>query len=419
MAKNHHIPIQFRIFLNAFIILLFTILIVILCVLFAARKNALIQKQNYASDLRSQALQLNILKSAILAYAQENSGLDAGQSGAFTTQLNTAESEFYGILNDFSRLRQIRNNTELLALTDTLKRAYSVQAGNISKLLSYLLQKGTPDSGLTGSLFSITGKSLQIAGQSDNARARILLLELQTLEQQFVYQSDDDGLRQIKNILLQIGEVLTENPEPIDFSGIINEIPSITSVSVAIHNINESIGSVYRNYGLLSDIQSVNLVLDAQIGNIGILLAKTLKKTRFLLSLFFILLVVLLTGLFIYLYLYNSFLRLIRPVKRIVAFTDELKIGGLPEKNISNNSQNYVSDVGENLNILVACLKEKYEILKDLNEGELTRNLTLAGKGDLLGTEMIKLKKYIQESAEEHRAHEEETARRQYINSRN
>jgi len=117
-----------------------------------------------------------------------------------------------------------------------------------------------------------------------------------------------------------------------------------------------------------------------------------------------------------FIYLFINVFSLIEPLRQMSGFTHKLETGELPEDNIHVGNLADMNTVKESLQRHVISLKEKFEFTRQMNQDVLDSKLNLAGKNDLLGTELIHLQQKILATSEKQAINDQDNLVRRYMN---
>ena len=414
MSQQNHISLKTKIIINALILVLFAVLIVFVYFVYSAQINKINNKTAYIDEIRESVNALDYLNNTILSSSVNNTGISSEQSDQFTKSLNNIQTKFYGTLNEFMGTRLTRHNSQILTLTDTIKNNFNLQSGNTSLLISSLFRRGTANSGLAAD-FLKSGNVL-ISPAETNSQIFVSLQELRLLAYKMIYTKEPGINDEINRKITEAETFIQEITEPETIDKIQNDLNTFRSLSLSVSNLDKTLGNSNAGSGLIAEIKTGNNLLSLQVDHLDMLIRNNIAKTKIYSFFVFLFLFIILTGLTVYSYLHNSFRFLINPVKRILAFTGKLKTGFLPDEELKTGTTGSFHMMAENIDGMIKGLKEKYKFTRALNDRDLKIDFKPSGDDDLLGNELIKLQKYIQQSAEEHRLHDEENFKRRYIN---
>jgi PAS domain S-box-containing protein len=395
-----------KIYLIALLPLLITLVLLLLGFFAITRIHDLTRLNNIDDELKNQFVKIDDLKNRLIfTYRFDAESMNISDE-AFEQELNEYRLGFYRLINEIQGQRRIKNNQQLTAITDSLKSTFQYKVNHMMQLHAMLKRKGTLNSGsISDSSVMLEYPSLHksiedmllaqndFITSSDMVSSNLLTTYVNMLEGQF-YLIEDEGTR----------------------DNLIEEIHQYRNIARNLIELYERIGLQSNTSGLLFEYKNTRQISDDLLHRFDTQLQKTIGQRKRLIIWLTASLCFILVFLIAMRYLRGIRKSIFQPINKILGYTNMMKSGKIPEETLQINTINEFNLISNNLNASVNLLKEKTSFVKALNQGDLNAKLELPVKEDELGKELLDIQINTQKAANVRKKHDEETARRRYIN---
>jgi PAS domain-containing protein len=396
---------------------LLTALIIMLLVFFAlTRINLLNRLQAVNNELKEQFIRIDELKNRLMFTFRFDSESLSLSDSEFEQELNEQRIGFYSLLNEIQNQKIFKNNENITSITDSLKSVYQHQTDNITQLQAMLKRKGTLNSGLIFELINFSRSVSESSGLLESPSLHKSIEDLLIAQNDFISGSDMVS----SNILTTYINTLEnefysiEDEEVRD--NLIEEIHKYRNIARNLIELYGRIGLQNNASGLLYDYNNTKQVSSLSLDRLDIYFHKTIKHQKQLIIWLTFSFAIILMVVIIIFYLGRIKKIIHQPLTKILDYISILKSGKLPEKTLQLNTGDEFALISEHLNSIVSMLSEKAAFLKALNQGDLQAKLELSNNEDELGKELLDIQVNTQKAAADRKKHDEETAKRRYIN---
>jgi PAS domain-containing protein len=396
---------------------LLTALIIMLLVFFAlTRINLLNRLQAVNNELKEQFIRIDELKNRLMFTFRFDSESLSLSDSEFEQELNEQRIGFYSLLNEIQNQKIFKNNENITNITDSLKSVYQHQTDNITQLQAMLKRKGTLNSGLIFELINFSRSVSESSGLLESPSLHKSIEDLLIAQNDFISGSDMVS----SNILTTYINTLEnefysiEDEEVRD--NLIEEIHKYRNIARNLIELYGRIGLQNNASGLLYDYNNTKQVSSLSLDRLDIYFHKTIKHQKQLIIWLTFSFAIILMVVIIIFYLGRIKKIIHQPLTKILDYISILKSGKLPEKTLQLNTGDEFALISEHLNSIVSMLSEKAAFLKALNHGDLQAKLELSNNEDELGKELLDIQVNTQKAAADRKKHDEETAKRRYIN---
>jgi PAS domain-containing protein len=396
---------------------LLTALIIMLLVFFAlTRINLLNRLQAVNNELKEQFIRIDELKNRLMFTFRFDSESLSLSDSEFEQELNEQRIGFYSLLNEIQNQKIFKNNENITNITDSLKSVYQHQTDNITQLQAMLKRKGTLNSGLIFELINFSRSVSESSGLLESPSLHKSIEDLLIAQNDFISGSDMVS----SNILTTYINTLEnefysiEDEEVRD--NLIEEIHKYRNIARNLIELYGRIGLQNNASGLLYDYNNTKQVSSLSLDRLDIYFHKTIKHQKQLIIWLTFSFAIILMVVIIIFYLGRIKKIIHQPLTKILDYISILKSGKLPEKTLQLNTGDEFALISEHLNSIVSMLSEKAAFLKALNQGDLQAKLELSNNEDELGKELLDIQVNTQKAAADRKKHDEETAKRRYIN---
>lgn len=405
-----------KIYLIALFPLLITLVLLLLGFFVLNRIHDLTRLNNVDDELNNQFVRIDDLKNRLLfTYRFDAESMNISDV-AFEQELNEYRISFYRLLNEIQGLKRIRNHEQLTDITDSLKSTFQYKIDHMMQLHALLKRKGTLNSGLIRELInlsrSISDSSVMLEYPSLHKSIEDMLLA----QNDFITSSDMVS----SNLLTTYVNMLEGQFYLIEDEGVrdnlIEEIHQYRNIARNLIELYERIGLQSNTSGLLFEYNSTIQNSDFLLHRFDFYLQKTIVQRKRLIIWLTASLSFMLVFLIAVLYLRGIRKLIFQPLSKILGYTNIMKSGKTPEETLQLNIKNEFNLISNNLNAFMNLIKEKTGFVKALNQGNINAKLELSDKEDELGKELLDIQINTQKAANERKKHDEETARRRYIN---
>jgi PAS domain S-box-containing protein len=405
-----------KIYLIALLPLLITLVLLLLGFFAITRIHDLTRLNNIDDELKNQFVKIDDLKNRLIfTYRFDAESMNISDE-AFEQELNEYRLGFYRLINEIQGQRRIKNNQQLTAITDSLKSTFQYKVNHMMQLHAMLKRKGTLNSGLIRELInlsrSISDSSVMLEYPSLHKSIEDMLLA----QNDFITSSDMVS----SNLLTTYVNMLEGQFYLIEDEGtrdnLIEEIHQYRNIARNLIELYERIGLQSNTSGLLFEYKNTRQISDDLLHRFDTQLQKTIGQRKRLIIWLTASLCFILVFLIAMRYLRGIRKSIFQPINKILGYTNMMKSGKIPEETLQINTINEFNLISNNLNASVNLLKEKTSFVKALNQGDLNAKLELPVKEDELGKELLDIQINTQKAANVRKKHDEETARRRYIN---
>ena len=400
----------------AFLPLLTALIILFLAFFAFTRINLLSSLQTSDNDLKKQFVEIDELKNRLLfSYKFDAESLNVTDT-EFEDQLDEHRIGFYRLLNEIQSYNLLENNEYITNISDSLKSTFQDQIDNITQLHAMLKRKGTLKSGLIYELINLSRSVSDGASKFESPSLHKSIEDLLIAQNDFISGSDVVS----SNILTTYINILENEFNFIEDEAVrdnlIEEIHKYRNIARNLIELYERIGLQNYASGFLFEYNQKKQLTNILLDRFEIYFQKVIRHQKQLIiwlisSLSIILIVVI--SLF---YLRRIRKIIYQPLSKILDHTSIMKSGKNPEEPLKINTEDEFNLISEHLNSVVSMLNEKTTFVKALNQGNLEAKLTLSDEEDLLGKELLDIQINTQRAAAERQKHDEETAKRRYIN---
>ncbi len=405
-----------KIYLIALLPLLITLVLLLLGFYTINRIHYLTRLNNIDDELKNQFIMIDDLKNRLLfTYRFDAEPMNISDA-AFEQELKEYRISFYRLLNEIQGHKQIKISENLTGITDSLKSTFQYKVDYLTQLHAMLKRKGTLNLGLIHELVnlsrSISDSSVMLEYPSLHKSIEDMLLA----QNAFITSSDMVS----SNLLTTYVNMLEGQFYLIEDEGtrdnLIEDIHQYRNLARNLIELYERIGLQNNTSGLLFEYNNTRQISDILLHRFDIYLQKTIVQRKRLIIWLTVSLSFILAFFVAMRYLHGIRKFIFQPLNKILNYTNILKSGEIPGETLQLNAKNKFNLISNNLNTYVSFLKAKTDFIKALNQGDLNAKLELPGKEDELGKELLNIQINTQKAADERKKHDEETARRRYIN---
>ncbi len=253
-------------------------------------------------------------------------------------------------------------------------------------------------------------KDIQIPTENAGQDLLLGLEKIRALQSEYILTSNKPLIDELNNLVMTLQGLLPED-DMVNY-GKFDTLLQLTAQIIALNN---RLG-LSSHQGELSVYDEAFTRVKNAFGSLQTEVNKTLQQSTsagYVLG-FGMILIVLAGFLFLFYFLYGK--TILHPIGLIHSFAAALARGSLPDKPLAVNPSDDTGGLAEELNLFARGLQNKTQFARDLNQGHFDTRVELLSEADELGAEMNKLKENIISSAEEQARHNEENAKRRYIN---
>ncbi|MBN2215137.1 MAG: GAF domain-containing protein [Bacteroidales bacterium] len=405
-----------KIYLFALFPLLTAFIIILLAFFAITRINRLNQFLSVDDELNKQFVRIEELKNRLLFTYRFNTEPLSISDTEFEQELNEHRISFYSLLNEIQKQKFFSKNEMLTGISDSMKSTFQYQLDNLTQLHAMLKRKGTSNSGLIYELINLSRSVSDSSSMLEYPSLHKSIEDLMIAQNDFVTNADmvsSNLLTTYINILE--GQFYLIEDESIR-DKLIEVIHQYRNIARNIIELYERIGLQNNTSGILFEYSIIQQTSNNLFKRFDIYLQKKISQQKKLiiwlisaLSIAFILSVAIW-------YVQHISKVISGPLGKILNYVNIIKSGILPEETLQLNTKDEFKLISENLNSIVAHLKEKTGFVKALNQGDLQAKLELSDKEDELGKELLDIQINTQKAAIERQKHDEESSKRRYIN---
>jgi len=371
-------------------------------------------KNNHAAELQLlsvkerieilNALHYQLLASVLYGMHEEQSTFENADK-----EMNSIIRTFTGSTVQLSRNKALRRRNEVKDPMEAFSRAMDDFSSANSIVMASIKERGNIFEGTIAAWIKQAGE-IEIPAEGANQDLLLGLEKIKALQSQYILTSNNNVMDVMNNLVITLQGQLPEDD-------MVNagKFDTLLQLNAQIIALNNRLGlSTYQ--GELPAYNESYSRVQTTFDNLMVVVKKNLKRSTS--SGYFmgsaIILLLLLGFLFFFYWLYEK--SITRPIHGVRKFAAELSKGVLPENPLNINPSDDTGGISEELNLLAGGLKAKTQFARDLNQGHFETEIKLLSDKDDLGAEMKKLKNNIISSAEEQVRHNEENAKRRYIN---
>ena len=405
-----------KVYLFALLPLVAALIILFLAFFSLTRMNVLNHLLFVDDDLKNQFARIDQLKDRLLfAYRFDTESLNISGS-EFEQELNEYHVSFSSLLNEIQSHKLLKKNEYLTGISDSLISTFQYQADNITQLHAMLKRKGTSNSGL---IFELINLSQSISDSSSLLESPTLHKSIEDLliaQNDFVSSSDVVSSNLLTTYINTLESEFNLIENEVVRDNLIEEIHKYRNIAKNLIELYGRIGLQNNTSGLLFEYDNTKQVSDILVDRFNIYFQKTIiQQKRLIVWLVSSLAVVFILSIALW-YLHRMRKIISQPLSKILGYTNIMKSGKLPEESLRLNTNDEFKFISEHLNSIVNLLKEKTRFVKALNQDDLQAKLELSDNEDALGKELLDIQINTQKAASERKKHDEETAKRRYIN---
>ena len=391
----------------------------ILILFFAAVIFVLSLNHMHSDDNRATEHQLTIIKEKIemlnalhcKLLASVLYGKEAGPNVVDDTEkeMNSIIYSLTESTREVSGYKVLSRNDEVKELMELFTGAVTDFSAANSDVMISIRERGNI---FEGDIADWMQQAIDIQLPAENASQELLLgLEkIKTLQAEYILTNNNTLVDELNNLVMKLQSELPED-DMVNYSKF-NTLLQFTAKIIALNN---RLG-LSSHQGELPAYEEAYTQVETSFDNLMIVVKKVLQRSTSSVNLigYGIILLLLAGFLLLFYFLYRK--SILHPLEVIRHFAAALSRGSLPENPLTVNRADDTCGISEELNLIARGIKNKTQFARDLNEGRFDTQVELLGEKDELGAAMKKLKENIISSSEEQTRHNEENAKRRYIN---
>lgn len=389
----------------------YTVSILVINMLFRIPEEKLTKYSNRLEIIENDIIQLQAIKSDFLVQYQRE-----GKSIALTGDPldHKADTIIQKVFNEIHYLAdavpRFHKDSILRNLHASFSGSFSTYATNIYDLFQFVRERGNLNTGLISQWLNLSN-GMFVSSANENVYANNIFLQIKQLEIKYLQGYETNYLEDLADTLTIIMNSIAFEDYEISRDNINNYIiltNKLIEINKRIQISNDAglIPQVNHTFSnTLNDCMQLSSAYKQSIDR-SIFISR-LAGYLLILALFFI-------GLFWLLKISHKLI--IKPLEKTMNYVDEVSRGLLPDMLLEVKTENEFETISEKLNRLVNNLKEKFNFIKALNESNFNVSLSQIDEQDILGNELVEIRKKIIETSEEQAKNNEENMRRRYIN---
>jgi PAS domain S-box-containing protein len=404
--KDSSSSIKNKIFLG-FWFVVFAALILMVNWLFRVPVNHADIIINQLEHIEKQIAHLTSLHARFLVSYDRQDNLLANTDEAFESETDTIVKNINERITTIQQYHFAKRK-EFREALDNFSTQANTFGQNLNNLILIIRERGNKSTGLVSRWMAISRQLLETP-EMNNDQLRQNLMEIKNLENAYLLSHDQKVLEDISLRIEEIrNNVMTEETVLN-----LNDLDAYTILTGNLLALQKRMGQ-NSNKGIIPEIESSLQSMPASFASLQQMAVSHLKFTARLWTYVRYLMVIVIIGLFIYLFV-NVF-SLIDPLRQIAGFTSRMAEGEFPQQSIAVGKLIDMVYIKEALDKHIASLKDKLHFIRDLNKDDFSTSLKIAGENDQIGQELVMLQQKIISAIEKQAQSEEDNKVRRYQN---
>lgn len=389
----------------------YTVSILVINRLFRIPEDKLTKYSSRIETIENDIKQLQVIKSDFLLQYQreENSIASTGdplerEADAIIQQVS---NEIHYLADAVPRLHK---DSILSNLYASFSENFSTYATNIYDLFQFVRERGNLNTGLISQWLNLSN-DMFASSANKYGYANNMFLQIKQLEIKFLQEYETNYLEDLADTLTLMMNSIAFEDNDISQDNLYNYL----TLTNKLIETNKRI-QISNDEGLIPQVNHTFSITFNDCTQLSSAFKQSIDRSVFISGLtgYLLILILFLTGTFWL--LKKSNIIIIKPLGKTMNYVDEVSRGLLPEQSLEVKAENEFDTISEKLNRLVNNLKDKFDFIKALNESNFNVSLSQIDEQDILGKELVEIKKKIVETSEEQAKNNEENMRRRYIN---
>jgi PAS domain S-box-containing protein len=410
MKIKASIPVTKKEFITGLWLILFIVSVLLVNRLFSLPVN---RTDTVANKITSVDLQITRLKAIaaefVITYEKKDHLFTTNETKA-EAGAKSAFSQLKGDVKYFRAIPYLAGEASVLNALDQLSDRITDYENNLNDFMLAIYERGNEQTGLVSRWQEISNRVLASAAALDEQVISKLNLVKQ-LEFRYLLTRDLRILEEISVIAEEIRGSLSQK-ESVIYEADLDSYLKLTGNLIALDKRigNAETGGVIA--GLTNASQDLGVAFDTSrklISEKSARLSKQWNRSK-------IIVIGMLTLLVVCLFVGTVRRLVFKPLWDLAGITGTMAGGMVPEDYEASGKLPEIKSINRSIKDHLTFLYDKIAFARAINQKEIHAKLNLAGSGDLLGIELVKLQEGILEAAEKQVINDEENRIRRFMN---
>ncbi len=389
----------------------YTVSILVINRLLRIPEEKLTKQSNRLEIIQKDIIQLQAIKSDFLLQYQHEENSIASTDEPLDHKADTIIQKVFNEIHYLAdAVPRFHKDSVLGNLHASFSESFSTYTTNIYDLFQFVRERGNLNTGLISQWLNLSN---DMFGSSANEQEFVnnTFLQIKQLEIRYLQGYKTNYLEDLTDTLTFMMNSVAFEDNDISQENLYNYVTLTnklieTNKRIQISNDEGLIPQVNHTFSnTLNDCMQLSSAFKQSTSRLGFISGLTGYVLIFVLFLF---------GLFWLLKISHKII--ITPLEKTMHYVDEVSRGLLPDKSLEVNTDNEFNTIAGKLNRLVNNLKDKFSFIKALNESNFDISLNQIDEQDILGNELVEIRKKIVQTSEEQAKNNEDNMRRRYIN---